>query len=245
MKTINFVLQGKGGIGKTTISVMIAQLLKQQDAKALFLDLDQENPTFSGFKALNVKSISVMNNDRVIDPRKFDDVMMQIFESKSDVLVDTGANTFSPLLAYFVENGIFDLLNEQKDTRTVIHSIIGGGDVMRDTLTGFHNLCQNFPTIPKILWKNEHFGEMIIEGKKLEETKPYLSAQSQIIGEVLLPKRSAATFGQDMTLLQSARLTLDEASSDDRFNFLSRNRLKTIYTSAWVQINQALSHAAA
>ncbi len=239
MKKAHFMLQGKGGIGKSFASVAFTQWLQNQGKEnLLFLDLDQENPTFSQFKGIDAIAVNVMAEGRNIDARKFDQAMMQTFENKGDVYVDTGANTFSPLLAYVIENGIFSMLIESGIT-PIIHSVIGGGDTFFDTLTGFHDLATNLPDIGMIVWKNQHFGDLVTpDGKALEATKAWDKAKGQVIGEVALTRRTPATFGKDISDLLSLRLTLAEARQSGKFNFIALNRLSAIYSDIFSQLDK-------
>jgi CO dehydrogenase nickel-insertion accessory protein CooC1 len=51
--TVHFILQGKGGIGKTLVSTLLANWIRTKDALPLrCFDTDQENATFSRYKAL-------------------------------------------------------------------------------------------------------------------------------------------------------------------------------------------------
>lgn len=70
--TVHFILQGKGGIGKTLVSTMLAQWIATKDDKPpRCYDTDQENATFSRYKAMAVKHVEVMTNTRHIDPKRF------------------------------------------------------------------------------------------------------------------------------------------------------------------------------
>ena len=53
MKQIHFVLQGKGGVGKSFISAILAQFIAK-NSEVMCYDTDPVNQTFAAFKALNV-----------------------------------------------------------------------------------------------------------------------------------------------------------------------------------------------
>ena len=117
--TVHFILQGKGGIGKTLVSTILAQWLAQKDEQPLrCYDTDQENATFSRYKAMNVKHVPVMTDTRNIDPKRFDALMIDILEEDGNCVVDNGANTFSPLMAYLLENDCFALLRGSRAARS-------------------------------------------------------------------------------------------------------------------------------
>eukprot|EP01036_Dinobryon_divergens_P020263 gene20263-27763_t len=97
--TVHFILQGKGGIGKTLVSTILAQWLAAKDETPLrCYDTDQENATFSRYKAMDVKHVPVMTDARTIDPKRFDALMIDILEEDGNCVIDNGANTFSPLV---------------------------------------------------------------------------------------------------------------------------------------------------
>ena len=67
MATINFVLQGKGGVGKSLIASLLAQHYQDQGVETMCFDTDPVNRTFASFKALNVETIDILENGRVIE----------------------------------------------------------------------------------------------------------------------------------------------------------------------------------
>ena len=73
--TVHFVLQAKGGIGKSFVSTLLAQHVLNETGAVRCFDTDQENTTFAHYAALDVKHVSVTNESRLIDPRKFDALM--------------------------------------------------------------------------------------------------------------------------------------------------------------------------
>ena len=55
--TIHFILQGKGGCGKSFVASLLAQFFAAQDADLKTFDTDQENNTFSQYAQLNVQHV--------------------------------------------------------------------------------------------------------------------------------------------------------------------------------------------
>src|SRR5215210_752912 len=171
--TVHFVLQAKGGIGKSFVSTLLAQHLLNECGEVRCFDTDQENTTFTHYEALNVQHIAVANDSRLVDPKKVDVLMEMLLTEQGNFVVDTGANTFSNLLAYMVENDVFTLLVDA-GKKTYVHTIVGGGDTLADTANGFYAIAQKVPEVPIILWCNEHFGELrTAEGKAFVDTQAY------------------------------------------------------------------------
>lgn len=239
MSKVHMILQPKGGIGKTLISSLIAQYLKQHVADLLVIDIDQENPTLSQYKGLNVEKISVMGEGRAIDPKKFDVLMNAILEHQGDIVVDTGANTFSSLMAYIIENGVFEMIESSGKT-LVVHTVIGGGDCMYDTANGFADIA-SYVNGNVILWLNEHFGSLESStGVKWEDSKVLAANRDKVVSTILLQKRTAATFGADINKMTSARLTFDEVGKSDKFGAMEKNRLNIVKKGVFDQLDNAV-----
>jgi len=236
--TVHFILQGKGGIGKTLVSTILAQWLKSKDETPLrCYDTDQENPTFSRYKSLNVKHVPVMTESRTIDPKRFDALMIDILEEDGNCVIDNGANTFSPLVAYLIENDCFSLL-EESGRKVYIHTIVGGGDTLHDTAMGFVSTAKS-TNVPLVLWENEHFGLLqSASGKSFLESQTYAENSSRVKGRVVLAQRNADTFGADLKKMNTGRLTLDEVKGSDKFNVMEKQRIKVIFKDLYEQLDR-------
>ena len=79
MSTIHFVLQGKGGVGKSLVASLLFQYLNRQGLPVSGVDTDPVNSTFSGYKELNIQPLNIMDGDD-IDQRRFDSLMEIIFQ---------------------------------------------------------------------------------------------------------------------------------------------------------------------
>ena len=239
MSKVHMVLQAKGGIGKSLISSLIAQYLKERVGDLLVIDIDQENPTLSQYKGLNVQKISVMGEGRAIDPKKFDVLMNSILEHDGDIVVDTGANTFSALMAYVIENGVFEMIEAAGKT-LVVHTVIGGGDCMYDTANGFADIA-SYVSGNVVLWLNEHFGALESStGVKWEDSKVLAANKDKVVSTILLQKRTASTFGVDINKMTSARMTFDEVAKSDKFGAMEKNRLNIVKKAVFDQLDCAV-----
>ena len=236
--TVHFILQGKGGIGKTLVSTILAQWLAGKDDKPLrCYDTDQENATFSRYKAMNVKHVPVMTDNRMIDPKRFDALMIDILEEEGNCVVDNGANTFSPLMAYLLENDCFALL-EDSGRKVYIHVIVGGGDTLHDTAMGFVSTARS-TNVPLVLWENEHFGLLqSASGKQFTESATYGDNAGRVVGRVVLSQRNADTFGADLKKMNIARLTADEVRASEKFNVMEKQRIKVVFRDLFEQLDK-------
>lgn len=187
-------------------------------------DADQENASFYAYKGLKVKPVDVMRKDRTIDRKVFDKMLLEIFESKANIVVDTGANTFSPLMSYLLENDFFNMLM-QSGKNTYIHTIVGGGDNLKDTAAGFVSLARQ-TTCPMVLWLNENAAWGDTGG--FVESETFEKHADNVKGVVLLQGRNSDTFGDDIRRMNKERLTLKEIMASPKFNMLERSRLHTV-----------------
>ena len=90
---------------------------------------------------------------------------------------------------------------------------------------------------PIVVWENEFFGEVARDGKRFHESKLYEKNKDRIKGIVTIHKRNADTFGKDLEVLVSNKLTFDDAMTSDLFGTMPRQRLKMIKKSIFEQLD--------
>lgn len=234
MSDIHFILQGKGGVGKSVVATLLAQYLSAKNKPVYCADTYPVNDTFARYKALQVKRFAILSSDQLIDPRAFDLLIEQLLEHEGNAVVDNGSSTFIPLSAYMVENQVVEMVQEAGKT-VYLHSILTGGQAFDDTLMGLHALLKT-GTAPVVVWENAFFGEVAKNGMKFSESALYKDYRSKIKGTITLDKRNQDTFGKDMELLLANRLTFDEAMSSPEFTLMPRQRLKIIQKSVFEQL---------
>lgn len=235
--SVHFVLQGKGGIGKSFVTVLLTQYISSLGIDPICFDTDQENTTFAHYKALNVEHIHVMNESRVVDAKKFDVLIEKILTNTGTFVIDTGANTFSNLLAYMIENDVIGLLKEHGLT-VYVHTIVGGGDTLLDTANGFNSIVMGVNT-PVVLWLNEHFGKMKTDDDKdFTETKVFKNHQDKLSGVVVLHGRNSSTFGDDIIRMNSKRLTVNEVLGSSDFSIMEKQRIKHFSREVFNQLSE-------
>ena len=224
--TIHFVLQAKGGIGKSFVSTLLAQHIINETGTVSCFDTDQENTTFEHYKALSVQHVVVTGQSRLIDPKKFDSLMETLLTEAGNFVIDTGANTFSNLLAYIVENEVFALLRQARKA-VYVHTIVGGGDTLADTANGFYAIAQKVSGARIVLWFNEHFGDIkTAEGKPFTETQAYRQSAGRLSGTVTLYRRNPATFGEDIRKLNTKRHTIVQALASPDYSLMEKQRIR-------------------
>ena len=117
MAKINFILQGKGGVGKSFTASLLAQHYRARGDETVCIDTDPVNATFSGYAAYDVQRLELLDGDN-INPRAFDELIEVIttVPEKAVVVIDNGAATFIPICSYLIENDIISFLREAGHT---------------------------------------------------------------------------------------------------------------------------------
>jgi hypothetical protein len=243
---VHITLQGKGGVGKSMISSVISQYLMAKSAPARFVDTDPVNATLMGYKSLEAQRITLMPEGATsIDERKFDELMEQIVSEDASFVIDNGASSFIALSNYIIENDAIAVMIES-GKKVVIHTVVTGGQAMRDTLRGFSQLASQLPEEARlIVWLNEYFGE--ISGKDndgnvkhFEEMTAYLNAKDKVEAIIRIPKQSSSTFGKDMELMLDQKMTFADVAASGEFGMMAKKRLDTIRDVIFKQLDNVI-----
>ena len=227
MKQVNITLQGKGGIGKSFVSSLIAQNLMDKGEPVICIDTDPINATLSSFKALKVRQINLMV-DRRINEGVFDEMMELILNEDSHFVIDNGAASFVPLSNYLI---LHDALKVIVDAgkQPIIQTVIAGGLALSNTLSDFAELAEQMPPeAAMVVWLNEHMGTIGKDGKTFEESKAYQKYQDRVLSVIRLPRQNEDTFGRTIEQLIGERLTFTEALQSSAFRIMSKQRI-TVY----------------
>jgi hypothetical protein len=215
MAKIHLVLQGKGGVAKTTTAVFVAQYYKEHKQDVLLIDTDQVNKSFAAFKALGVQPLSIMK-DNEIDPRGWDILVEKAYKTQCDVVIDNGASSFISILGYMLENDLPGLLKEGGH-EMYFHIPVAGSESLGHTLNGLVSIIDQFQESPVnyAVWLNSFLGPIEKNGQRFyefEEIKPRLQRLAAIIET---PQYSAGTFGEDIRYMLSNNFTFDEMLSGE------------------------------
>ena len=239
MNSVHITLQGKGGVGKSFISSLIAQYLRSQDKDVTCLDTDPVNATFAGYKALGVERVELMDAG-TLDQRRFDEVIERIVETDSHFVLDNGASSFLPLSSYLVENDAINLI-ANNGKQVVVHTVITGGQALLDTLGGFVSLAEQLAgNVRLVVWLNEYFGDIEADGKSFEEMQAYIRNKDRVHGIVRIARQTSSTFGKDVGLMLDAKLTFDEVDAGSTFGLMAKQRLRQVKRSIFEQLDAVL-----
>ncbi len=234
---VHFTLQGKGGVGKSFISSITLQYLREKGRTVHAVDTDLVNHTLAQYEKLKAQTLELMR-DGTIDTRVFDTLMERLLTEKADFLVDNGASTFVPLWHYLIDNQVLQLLQKEK-RRVYIHTVLTGGQALADTLTGFKTLAETTEGKTLIVWLNEYFGPVANdEHRHFLQSQLYAETKHKIVGIVAIPKRNADTFGRDVQEMLSNKLTFQEAIQNGHFQIMAKQRLALIQKELYSQLDK-------
>jgi hypothetical protein len=232
---IHLSLQGKGGVGKSLVSSILAQYLRSRGREVRCIDTDPVNQTLTQYAALNVQHLRLLR-DGGIDPRGFDSLMEAVLTEPGVFVVDNGASTFIPLWNYILENNVLGLLRDA-NRRLYVHTVVTGGQALGDTLQGFRQLAQTTDQRSIVVWVNEYFGRVERDGKTFPDMNVYRENHTKVLGTIAIPKRNQDTFGRELEEMIARKLTFDEVITSSVCSIMTKQRLKVVQRELFEQLD--------
>ena len=94
--SIHFILQGKGGVGKSYVASLLTQYLQDKKKPVVGFDLDPTNPTYAEYEKLPVERISLLDANNHIDNEKFVLFGERLFKypKEHEIIVDCGTSAY-------------------------------------------------------------------------------------------------------------------------------------------------------
>ena len=239
--SVNFVLQPKGGVGKSFVAAIFAQYVRDRGLELVCYDTDPNNKTLASIKSLKAKEIDLMRGTRIgedlIDP-----MMSEILGApESTVLVDTGASNFLTTFAYLADNGVIDLLRDA-GRPVFIHVPIVGGQDEKDTLEGLAKLAVAFERdsgVGFVVWENDLRGlvrvgdfpvhDFLVEKKLLSGIVPIR------IGYDGTGAYRGDTYINDIRRLTESGFTVNDLVNNDKYSsgevidLMKKHRMVRLY----------------
>lgn len=230
--TAHFIMQSKGGAGKSVVGSILAQYLKEFDKDVILIDTDPSNKTLGSFEGLDVEKIEVLNKHKLIDQSKFDGFMNKFIESDKSMLVDTGSGDFLAINSYMIQNEIPSIF-EELGKKLIIHVPINFGQAKAETVKCLVGLASNHPNTSIVIWENEFFGE---NSEDLANA-PIMDKYSNIAGIIKIRKMTADTEEKDFSQMLNSGLTFEEVAESKDFGFIEKTRIKRIKKEVWEQLD--------
>ncbi|HAH4691378.1 TPA: conjugal transfer protein TraL [Escherichia coli] len=245
--SINIVMTGKGGVGKSFVAQMLGQyFLHFKKIATSTSDSDPVNTSTYRVKALNPDFIKIMDNNTILQAN-FDQVI-ESFVANEDItfVLDTGASTYVPLMQYFYDNDLVEFFSSL-DRPVFLHTIIMAGQELPDTLSGLKSLCEMVKgtNVKVVAWVNELKGTPLVNDKgvnvPLYETSYFSQFNESLGGVVVIKDRKSDAFTSDIKSLTSKNLTLEEAKQDSEFNVMQKTRLNKVFKEVYEQLDEVYS----
>ena len=247
MKEVHIVMQGKGGVGKSTISRLIYEFAVDRGNTVVAYDADPLNPTlYEQIKDRgNISKVDLLDPlSSTVDPGKFDVMMERILTADNGtlVLIDTGASTFLPFLAYLSDNAIPEML-EEAGYDVFVHTVVTGGTSAEDTISGFVKLATEFGDKTSVIaWENNYFGPVQLGGtsfSELKDVKAVLKA-GKAAGLLELAPLSDLHNRAFLLFLKQGK-SFDESAASAAFDLMTKQRVKQLKTRFFSAIGPVLN----
>ena len=228
-RSVNVILQGKGGVGKTVAASLIAQWLKEAGLPAVLLDSDPVNASLAGIAALGAEAVDILDANQELNVCALDACVDRMLQEDANFVIDCGAASFIPLTRYLLQEQLIDVL-VSGGKRVIIHTIVVGGAAMTDTLAGMAEICEQFPeTAQIVVWINPHFGAVRKDGVDVEDMDGFKALTPRLAGIITLPALDERFTKPAVMAMLDARLTFAEARNGAGFTHMSRLRLANVW----------------
>jgi CobQ/CobB/MinD/ParA nucleotide binding domain len=233
--SVHLTLQRKGGVGKSFVSSILVQYFQYKQKPVQCFDTDPVNATLAQYAGLHAEHLKVLRRGSIHE-KEFDRLIERACTESGTFVVDTGATTFLPLWRYVLENEILGLLAAHG--RRFLFTVLWPAAKALRTLNGFERLAETTGEQNLIVWLNEFFGQVQLDGKSFEELDVTRNHAGKLLGSVLIPDRTRNTFGDDVEQMLKRRLTFDEAIRTDDFSLVSKQRLEIVRRDLFKQLDQ-------
>lgn len=227
----HIILQGKGGVGKSVVARIMGEYLKDRHGTIDAFDADGHNHSFAAVKGIGA-SVVELADDRIegdINISAFDSIIEGALTKGGVTIVDVGAGTYRPTVAYADSNGAFEMLGDA-GIEVIIHTIVTGGEARNDTMTVFDELCTRFgATANIIVWLNDYWGPISEKGDPaFADWKMVKAHDDAITGFVSFPPMKRDTVLADFRALLQNNETFAESQTEagrKKYGIMSASRL--------------------
>jgi len=222
MKRLILVLNGKGGVGKSTFATHLVQFYKDLGEKHRSVDTDNENSTLKRFhKDAEFVDIS--------EPRGLD-LLFDLLEGTDTVITDCRAASTDLILGYFEEVSAFEVLASLGARLTVVMPVNHEPDSLeqlRVISSALGNQCDY------VVVRNQvHSDHFLLYEKSRIRARLLDDLRAQ---EITMPK----LYNWLVTGLSARNLTITAAVAPGEFTLIDRQRLLNWWRTLVAQIESA------
>ncbi|WP_291487386.1 conjugal transfer protein TraL [Desulfovibrio sp.] len=239
MATIHFILQGKGGVGKSMIAAFLYQAAAACGKSVEAFDTDPINATLAGYKSFDVTRIDILDESGAIDPLNFDELVEKLAHTQCEhVIVDCGASSFVEFGNYIRQSNVLELLQEGdadwNGHQILLHTVVTGGQATSDTIFGLQQLTQEFAEQSIVLWLNPYFGRISVAAAGDKPVGEFLAERCPSIIAVIALPEIKGNYGADLERMLGNHETFAEAEAT--VNIASKGRLRNYWNTVRADI---------
>jgi hypothetical protein len=214
-KLINIVATGKGGVGKTTYAVKLAEWYLRQGITPTCIDADAFNQglALKSYPTLETESLNMLDGNAISEVGY--NKMLDIFDKEDGpFIVDIGSNTYHPFVNYAATQKLPRVL-ERIGCRVQFHAIVGTGLKTPDCISSIEYLSASLPWPFMVVLNEFDGGHAEISGVQFKETPVFsgLLSAKKINGLIRIPKMSPVQ-AAILEELKEFRLTTAEIVND-------------------------------
>ncbi|WP_256578329.1 conjugal transfer protein, TraL family [Pseudomonas sp. A25(2017)] len=241
--TSHFILQGKGGCGKSLKASVLTQYFQSRGCAPICGDTDPVNSTFHQIRDLNVQLVPITDGGAVVQ-RLFDPLFETLMTVEQVTVIDNGASTFLPIAKYISTNYVLEAL-QQAGKQVFIHCVVTGGQAKDDTVTGLLSMIdlvkKSKSNAKIVVWENEFWGIPEFNGKPLAEM-PWFKDNSDVIqGLVKIIDRNSDAFSTDIRIMTEKHLTLRQVMDSEQFGVMSKSRLYRVFNDIYSDLDRVFN----
>lgn len=231
--SIHIVTQAKGGVGKSFISRLLIQYLREH-MKVFCFDADPLNDGLVSFKGLEAHKLELKVINGNLDSRAYYDPLFEtILLNDCAFVIDSGSSTHINFINYIKGSDILNLFKEN-DREIYFHVPLAGNIDFDDCYKEFLKISKLFPKNKFIIWENEFNGELEEHYNRDENFK----VLSNVLGTVSLKNLQSSPLLYDLELMNKRKLIFSEiAENQDYFGAIVKRRLMLYKNSIYSQLD--------
>ena len=218
---------------------LIAQYLRENGRLPVCFDTDPVNSSFVAIKALGAEPVVLVEDD-AINITAVDAMIERILKEDAEVVMDNGAASFIPLSNYLIGDSVAEVI-EAAGKQMMVHIILVGGGGAIDTANGLKDVVTQFPPSVRVMvWINEFFGPVAINGTPFMETQFYEQHKERLSGVITLLQQNPKTTGINLSEMAESKRTFAEMLADPAVFVMPKQRLTQYRRAVWDQLDAVL-----